>query len=124
MNTPLEILKKGLLQQNRLTPTRSLSPSRYYSSPIIHHPNPKRFNYRVELLRERYLVSIHAIHPSDIVHEFIYIPSITPPLAIQRPSPQRDQLPITLQTSSADFIQVEPLDDNMINDVISDMELH
>ena len=123
MNTPLEILKKGLLQQNRMT-NRCLSPTRSYSSPIIHHPNPKRFDYRVELLRERYLVSVHAIHPSDIVHEFIYIPSITPPLATQRPSPQRDQLPIALQTSSADFIHVEPLDDNMINDVISDMELH
>ena len=123
MNTPLEILKKGLLQQNRMT-NRCLSPTRSYSSPIIHHPNPKRFDYRVELLRERYLVSIHAMNPSDIVHEFIYIPSITPPLATQRPSPQRDQLPITLQTSSADFIQVESLDDNMINDVISDMELH
>ena len=123
MNTPLEILKKGLLQQNRMT-NRCLSPTRSYSSPIIHHPNPKRFDYRVELLRERYLVSVHALHPSDIVHEFIYIPSITPPLATQRPSPQRDQLPIALQTSSADFIQVESLDDNMINDVISDMELH
>ena len=123
MNTPLEILKKGLLQQNRMT-NRCLSPTRSYSSPIIHHPNPKRFDYRVELLRERYLVSIHAMNPSDIVHEFIYIPSITPPLATQRPSPQRDQLPITLQTSSADFIQVESLDDNMINDVISDMEQH
>ena len=123
MNTPLEILKKGLLQQNRMT-NRCLSPTRSYSSPIIHHPNPKRFDYRVELLRERYLVSIHAMNPSDIVHEFIYIPSITPPLATQRPSPQRDQLPIALQTSSADFIHVESLDDNMINDVISDMELH
>jgi len=76
------------------------------------------------LLRERYLVSIHAIHPSDIVHEFIYIPSITPPLATQQPSPERDQLPIALQTSSADFKQVEPSDDNMINDIVSDMEQH
>jgi hypothetical protein len=91
---------------------------------MIHHPNPKRFDYRVELLRERYLVSIHAINVSDIIHEFLYIPSITPPLAIQRPSPQRDQLPITLQISSADFKQSELLDDNMINDVISDMEPH
>jgi hypothetical protein len=123
MNTPLDVLKKGLLQQNRMA-NRSLSPSRSYSSPIIHHPDPKRFSYRVELLRERYLVSIHAINVSDIVHEFIYIPSITPPLAIQRPSPQRDQLPISLQTSSADFKQVDASDDNMINDVISDMEPH
>jgi hypothetical protein len=124
MNTPLDVLKKGLIQQNRMAPTRSLSPSRSYSSPIIHHPDPKRFSYRVELLRERYLVSIHAINVSDIVHEFIYIPSITPPLAIQRPSPQRDQLPISLQTSSADFKQVDASDNNMINDVISDMEPH
>jgi hypothetical protein len=98
MNTPLEVLKKGLLQQNRLTPHGSLSPTRYYSTTIIHHPNPKRFDYRVELLRERYLVSIHVIHPSDVV---------------QRPSPERDQLPIALQTSSADFKQVEPSDDDM-----------
>ena len=112
MNTPLEILKKGLLQQNRMT-NRCLSPTRSYSSPIIHHPNPKRFDYRVELLRERYLVSIHVISPSDVVHEFMYIPSITPPLAVQRPSPERDQLPIALQTSSADFKQVEPSDDDM-----------
>jgi hypothetical protein len=117
MNTPLEILKKGLIQHNRLTSNRCLSPTRSYSSPIIHHPNPNRFNYRVELLRERYLVSIHAIHPSDIIHEFIYIPSITPPLATQRPSPQRDQLPIALQTSSADFKQIEPSDDQMISDM-------
>jgi hypothetical protein len=117
MNTPLEVLKKGLLQQNRLTPHRSLSPTRSYSSTMIHHPDPKRFNYRVELLRERYLVSIHAIHPSDIIHEFMYIPSITPPFAIQRPSPQMDQLPIALQTSSADFKQVEPSDDHMISDI-------
>ena len=122
MNAPLEVLKKGLLQQNRLTPHRSLSPTRYYSTTIIHHPNPKRFDYRVELLRERYLVSIHMISPSDVVHEFMYIPSITPPLAVQRPSPERDQLPIALQTSSADFKQVEPSDDNVINDIVSDME--
>lgn len=120
MNTPLEVLKKGLLQQNRITPTRSLSPSRSYSSPLLHHPHPKRFDYRVEMLRERYLVSIHVIHPSDIIHEFIYIPSITPPFAIQRPSPERDQLPISQQTSSANFKKVEPTDDL----VITDMEQH
>ena len=113
MNAPLEVLKKGLLQQNRMTPIQSLSPSRSYSSPIIHHPNPNRFDYRVELLRERYLVSIHAINASDIIHEFMYIPSITPPLAVQQPSPERDKLPIALQTSSADFKQVEPSDDDM-----------
>ena len=101
MNAPLEVLKKGLLQQNRLTPHRSLSPTR---------------------LRERYLVSIHVISPSDVVHEFMYIPSITPPLAVQQPSPERDKLPIALQTSSADFKQVEPSDDNVINDIVSDME--
>jgi len=122
MNTPLEILKKGLIQQNRLTSNRCLSPTRSYSSPIIHHPNPKRFDYRVELLRERYLVSMNVISSSDIIHEFMYIPSITPPLAIQQPSPQRDQLPITLQTSSADFKRVEPSDDNMINDIVNHME--
>jgi hypothetical protein len=53
----------------------------------------------------------------------MYIPSITPPLAVKQPSPERDQLPIAQQTSSADFKQVEPSDDNMINNIISDMEL-
>jgi len=119
MNTPLEVLKKGLLQQNilALSSNRSLSPTISYSSTIIHHPDPKRFDYRVELLRERYLVSIHAITSSDVIHEFMYIPSITPPSAIQGPSPQRDQLPIALQTSSADFKQVEPSDDKILSDM-------
>jgi hypothetical protein len=65
---------------------------------------------------------MNVINSSDIIHEFMYIPSITPPLAIQQPSPQRDQLPITLQTSSADFKRVEPSDDNMINDIVNHME--
>ena len=122
MNTPLEVLKKGLIQQNLLSSNRSFSPTLSYSSTIIHHPNPKRFDYRVELLRERYLVSIHAINPSDVIHEFMYIPSITPPSAVQQPSPLMDRLPIALHTSSADFKQVEPSDDNMITDIIIDME--
>ena len=89
MNLPLEILKKGLLQQNRMrSAPRVLSPKHSPKhSPSIIHPNPKRFDYRVELLRERYFVSIHAMDKEDIIHEFIYIHPVTPPHSVKGASP-------------------------------------
>ena len=81
MSTPLDVLKKGLLKQQRTSP---IVPKR--KEELICHPNPKRFDYRVALLRERYLVSMNAMDPDDIVHEFMYIPPITPPNAVKGPS--------------------------------------
>jgi hypothetical protein len=78
MSTPLDVLKKGLLKQQRMSP---ISPKR--KEELICHPNPKQFEYRVALLKERYLVSIKAMDPDDIVHEFMYIPSKTPPHAVK-----------------------------------------
>ena len=77
MSTPLDILKKGLLQQQRVL----VSPKR--KEELICHPDPKRFDYRVALLRERYLVSIQAMDSDDIVHEFMYLPPMTPPNAVK-----------------------------------------
>lgn len=54
---------------------------------VLHHPCPARFDYRVLLLRERYLISIHAIDPSDQIYEFICIHPVTPPLAVSVSSP-------------------------------------
>jgi len=79
MSTPLDVLKKGLLKQQRIL---SISPK----EELICHPDPKRFDYRVALLRERYLVSINAMDPDDIVHEFMYIPLKTPPNTVKGPS--------------------------------------
>ena len=80
MSTPLDVLKKGLITQQRFS---SISPKR---EELICHPNPKRFDYRVSLLRERYLVSVKAMDPDDIVHEFMYMPPITPPSDVKGPS--------------------------------------
>jgi hypothetical protein len=74
----LERLKKVLLQ-------RSLSPKKMEH--VIIQPNPKRFDYRIALLRERYMVAIHAIDKEDIIHEFMYLPPVTPPNASSGPSP-------------------------------------
>jgi hypothetical protein len=79
MSTPLEILKKGLLKQQRNSPI-------HYKEELICHPNPKRFDYRMSLLKERYLVSMKAMDPDDIVHEFMYIPPNTPPHVVKGPS--------------------------------------
>lgn len=57
----------------------------------VHHPNPKRFDYRTGLLRERYLASIGAIPVSDIVHEFMYHRPVTPPHTIVAASPSIPQ---------------------------------
>ena len=62
----------------------------------VHHPNPKRFDYRTGLLRERYLVSIGAISVSDVVHEFMYHCPVTPPHAISAASPPISQKDIAL----------------------------
>jgi hypothetical protein len=78
MSTPLDVLKRGLLKQQRMSPIHHKR-----KEELIYHPNPKRFEYRVALLRERYLVSIKAMDPDDIVHEFMYIPSNTPPNAVK-----------------------------------------
>jgi hypothetical protein len=78
MSTPLEVLKKGLLKQQRMSP---ISTKR--KEELICHPNPKRFEYRIALLRERYLVSMKAMDPDDIVHEFMYIPPNTPPHTVK-----------------------------------------
>ena len=81
MSTPLDILKRGLLKQQRMSP---ISTKR--KEELIYHPDPKRFEYRIALLRERYFVSMNAMDPDDIVHEFMYIPSKTPPNAVKRSS--------------------------------------
>jgi hypothetical protein len=78
MSTPLDVLKKGLLKQQRMSPIHHKR-----KEELIYHPNPKRFDYRVALLRERYLVSMNAMDPDDVVHEFMYIPSKTPPNAVK-----------------------------------------
>jgi len=94
MSTPLDVLKKGLLKQQRMSP---ISPKR--KEEFISHPNPKRFDYRVALLRERYLVSMNAMDPDDIVHEFMYIPSKTPPNAVKGPSTSPSLLSIPSPTA-------------------------
>jgi hypothetical protein len=53
----------------------------------LHYPHPKRFDYRANLLRERYLLSIHAIEEKDIQHEFLCRLPITPPHQVKGPSP-------------------------------------
>jgi hypothetical protein len=94
MSTPLDILKKGLLQQQRLS---LISPKK--KDELICHPNPKRFDYRVELLKERYLVSIQAMDPDDIIHEFLYIPPNTPPNTVKGPSTSPTLLSIPSPTA-------------------------
>jgi len=81
MSTPLDILKKGLIQQQRLS---LISPKK--KDELICHPSPKRFDYRVALLKERYMVASRAMDPDDIVHEFLYIPPTTPPHTVKGPS--------------------------------------
>jgi hypothetical protein len=94
MSTPLDILKKGLLKQQRMS---SITPKR--KEELICHPNPKRFDYRVALLRERYLVSMNAMDPDDIVHEFMYIPPITPPNGVKGPSTSPSPLSVPSPTA-------------------------
>jgi hypothetical protein len=108
MNNPLEILKKGLLQQNHLSSLSplSFSPKRSNST-TVHHPFPKRFDYRVELLRERYLVSIHAIDKADIIHDFMYMPPVTPLNKTTGPSPDIEAEKIK---QPADFKSSKPAD--------------
>jgi hypothetical protein len=78
MSTPLEYLKKVLLQRSR-------SPKK--TDNVVCQPNPKRFDYRVALLRERYMLSINALEKEDVIHEFMYCPPVTPPNTIKGPSP-------------------------------------
>jgi len=117
MSTPLDILKKGLLQQQRLS---LISPKK--KDELICHPNPKRFDYRVALLRERYLVSMKVMDPDDIVHEFMYIPSKTPPNTVKGPSTSPVFLSIPSPTafskpsSPGDLVVYEPPNDVSICD--------
>lgn len=67
------------------------SPDKAPNKNTVHHPNPKRFDYRTGLLRERYVVSIGAIPISDIIHEFMYHCPVTPPNSIAAPSPPISQ---------------------------------
>lgn len=92
MSTPLDVLKRGLLKQQRMSPIST-------KEELICHPNPKRFEYRVALLRERYLVSMKAMDPDDIVHEFMYIPSKTPPHTVKRSSVSPSPFPILSPTA-------------------------
>jgi hypothetical protein len=78
MSTPLESLKKALLQRSR-------SPKKIEE--VVSQPNSKQFDYRIALLRERYMLSIHALDKEDVVHEFMYHPPVTPPYATKGPSP-------------------------------------
>jgi len=94
MTTPLEVLKRGLLKQQRMSP---IFPKQ--KEELIYHPDPKRFEYRVALLRERYLVSIKAMDPDDIVHEFMYIPSKTPPHTVKGSSVSPSPFPIPSPTA-------------------------
>ena len=94
MSTPLDVLKKGLLKQQRMSPIPTKR-----KEELICHPNPKRFDYRVALLRERYLVSMKAMDPDDIVHEFMYIPSKTPPNAVKGSSVSPSPLSIPSPTA-------------------------
>ena len=107
MAGPLDRLIKGLLQQNRCSPT-SFSPKR---STTIHHPFPKRFDYRIELLRERYLVSIHAIENEDTIHEFMYMPPVTPPNKVKGASPA---LSVDVPKQPSDFLPNEPIQDIVV----------
>jgi len=94
MSSSLDTLKKGLLQQQRLSLI-----SNKKKDELICHPNPKRFDYRTSLLKERYLVSIQAMDPDDIVHEFLYIPPTTPPNAVKGPSTSPTLLSIPSPTA-------------------------
>jgi len=94
MTAPLDILKKGLIHQQRLS---LISPKK--KDELICHPSPKRFDYRIALLKERYMVASHAMDPDDIVHEFLYIPPITPPNMVKGPSTSPIHLSIPSPTA-------------------------
>ena len=53
----------------------------------IIQPNPKRYEYRIALLRERYLISINPLDPNDIIHDFICFHPVSPLNTVKGPSP-------------------------------------